>query len=83
MTPDDISREPGGFLIPPELASDIIATALSATVLIPDELLSPGARRPLTRRQRFRFKRAEWREKVARAAFRAVAGYWPHGGDDW
>jgi hypothetical protein len=74
----------GGFMIPPELRSEILATKLSATLLVSDELLHPRQFPPPTWRTRLRWKLASWREQAARRAFKVIAGYWPDDGeDDW
>lgn len=71
------SPEPpsGGFMIPPELRSDILATRLSATIMVSDELLSPRPLPPPTWRSRLRSRWSELREQTARRAFKAIAGY--------
>lgn len=72
----------GGFMIPPELRSEILATKLSATLLVSDELLHPRPPRPLTRRQRLTHRTDMWRNLAARRAYKIIAGYWPDAGED-
>ena len=72
----------GGFMIPPELRSEILATRLSATLLVSDELLHPRQLPPPTWRTRLRWKLGQWRERAARRAFKIIAGYWPDDGED-
>jgi hypothetical protein len=79
------SPEPpsGGFMIPPELRSEILATKLSATLLVSDELLNPRPSRPLTRRERLRYKVSDWREQIAYRAFKIITGYDVPEPEDW
>lgn len=74
----------GGFLVPPGLASDIIATKLSAYLLVPNELLDESRehRKP-SRRAWLRYRIAGWREALARRAYKLIAGYDVPEGDDW
>lgn len=68
------------------------ARKLSASIVVPDELLMDYGLIPDTRpkppppswRTRLRRKLGDWRERAARRAFKAIAGYWPDNGeDDW
>ena len=73
-----MSEQPpaAGFLIPEGLRSEILATALEASVLsAPDWHETPAGHRPVSRRTRLRWKLAEWRERSADLAYRMISGH--------
>jgi hypothetical protein len=72
--PRSPSAEEAGFLVPPGLAEALGFSMTREAYPLP----------PPSWRTRLRWKRDGWREHAARRAFRVIAGYWPHDGeDDW
>ncbi|MGH3220036.1 MAG: hypothetical protein ACRDPY_15250 [Streptosporangiaceae bacterium] len=70
-------REQGGFLVPPELASQLLSEHLQASALLRawDDLAPPGERKPIPRRTRLRWWLAAQREHAAELAYRLISGH--------
>jgi hypothetical protein len=65
---------PDGFLIPPGLAEALGFSMTREAYPLP----------PPSWRTRLRWRLTDLRESAAQCAFRVIAGYWPHDGeDDW
>lgn len=68
---------------------ELLVTKRSAIIEVPDELLMDYGLIPDTRpprpptpwRWRLRNRIADWRERAARLAYRAIAGQWPDDGE--
>lgn len=91
--PDQIPAALGGTLTPEMTAhamDQIWARKLSAIMVVPDELLMDAGIIPDTRprvpipwRTRLRYRIDDWRERMARRAYRLIAGYDPPEPEDY
>jgi hypothetical protein len=93
--PGQIPEALGGTLTPEMTARAMdqtwTARKLSATILVPNELLMDAGvipdtrppRAPLPWRTRLRFRLDDWREKLARRAYKLIAGYDVPEPEDW
>lgn len=78
IIPGTRERE-GGFLVPPGLRSDILASALETGLV-----RNYGETPPIPWRRRLKWRIHNARTRLGEIAYRVVAGEWPHNGeDDW